>query len=125
MRKRGKISAVIMGLLAVMAVMAGCEGQDQDQVGARKARLLVDENQRLKQELAGLNKQIEEKNKLLSEVEPEKTTAAKETKMIMTSLMDLMSDSEKKNVALTEENKQLKTKIEELQRQIDSLKAGH
>lgn len=125
MRKRGKTSAVIMGLLAVMAFMAGCEGQDQGQVGARKARLLVDENQRLKQELAGLNKQIEEKNKLLSEVKPEKTTAAKETETIMTFLMDLMSDSEKKNAALTEENKQLKTKIEELQKQIDSLKAGH
>lgn len=122
MGKRGIIAAVFMSLLFFFAFLAGCE--EQEQVGTRRLRLLADENHRLKQELAERDNRIKEKNKLLAELEKKKTVAVEETDKMIMSMMDMMQDFEEKSASLTKENEQLKAKINELAKQIESLKTG-
>ena len=124
---------VFICLSVLIGFVAGCEGQEQ--MGARKARLLADENRQLRQELAECEtqveeknqqveekkRQVEEKNQQMAELARTRTSAAvrEEDAKMITFLSDLLTDFEKKNNALKEENKKLNAKVEELEKQID------
>ena len=60
MNKAGKTAVVFICLSVLIGFVAGCEGQEQ--MGARRARLLADENRQLRQELAECETRVEEKN---------------------------------------------------------------
>lgn len=86
---------------------------------------MADENRQLRQELAECetqveekNQQVEEKNQQMAELRRTRTIAAirEDDVKMMTFLSDLLTDFEKKNNALKEENKRLNAKVEELEK---------
>lgn len=121
MHKTSKV-VVLLGLGILAIVAGGC--QSSQQVNSRKARLLADENRRLKRELAEYDRVIEEKDKLLAQAEQEKTVQDEQTSQSVSWLLDMVTDFEKKNTTLAEENDRLKTQIQELEEQVKSFQAA-
>ena len=122
MNKAGKTAAVFICLSVLIGFVAGCEGQEQ--MDARKTRLLADENRRLRQELADCETQVEEKNQQIAGLEKARATVGEGEDKMIAFLSEMLADFVKENEVLTEENKKLIAKVEELQKQIDSLRAG-
>jgi len=111
-------SVIVAALLTALVLSTGCQTQDQTQPNPRKLRLLADENQRLKQQLADLTKQTQKTEQLLEEARAKECPDVTETQMqeTMNYFMQLVSDFEKKNKTLTEENEKLKSRLAQLKK---------
>jgi cell division septum initiation protein DivIVA len=109
-------SALFWAVLTVSILISGCE--ESNLTSQRRARLVGDENLKLKKQLKPCNQKIQELKEIIAEYEREdqkEYDAQRETSGLTLKLMKNLTDSTKKIEKLTDENLQLKTRIQELE----------
>ncbi len=116
-------SALFGAVLTVSILMSGCE--ESNLTSQRRARLVGDENLKLKKQLKLCNQETQKLKKILTEYEKIFTEYKKEEKKeydtqkkaddITFKLMNNLADSAEKIEKLIDENLQLKTRIQELE----------
>ena len=104
---------ILFGITAVLflAVLSGCN--EENVTGPKQSRLLALENTELKTELANCQKMIETRKDQLAACEKDKAEQIKKTEEVYTELIDFVMEDNQKT---TEENKELKAKLESLQK---------
>jgi len=105
MKKLSFVLIVSIPLLAALISLAGCS--EQNALGAKKSKLLADENHRLRYQIKACNKKLSKQTKLLAECKQQKTEST--TFLMETAVRDLAE----KNKQLEDENKLLKAQIEQ------------
>lgn len=101
----------IFVLLAAMWICGlwGC--QESDSVMVRRARLVANENLKLQKQLEEKNLQIEQLKKEAETLKTEREQAIANCGEVHIKLLEMVSESEKRNEALTVENQQLKDEL--------------
>lgn len=120
--KRSAQKAVVLAVGIAVMLIAGCE--EPNLSNTRKSRLIADENRQLKGKLEQRDREIEKQKKLVEKCTQEKKDSEKQ---IHKSYQDLIDDSFKDFEELTrvrEENKDLKSLVEQLRKEIKELKKG-
>ena len=105
-------SALFWAVLTVSILISGCE--ESNLTSQRQARLVGDENLKLKKQLKLCNQEIRELKKILTEYEEEYDAQEKAGDLAF-KLMNDLADSAEEIDKLTDENLQLKTRIQELE----------
>jgi len=109
-------SALFWAVLTVSILISGCE--ESNLTSQRRARLVGDENLKLKKQLKSCNQETQELKEVLTAYEKEEQReydAQKKAGDLTFKLMDNVADSAEKIEKLTDENLQLKTRIQELE----------
>jgi len=112
-------SVLFLAVLAVSIFFLGCE--EGNHLSQKKARLVGDENLKLKKQLELCNQEIRKLEELFAqyeEGEQSRTEARKKAGELSFKLLDDISTATKKNEELTRENLQLKTRIAELESEL-------
>jgi predicted metal-binding transcription factor (methanogenesis marker protein 9) len=91
---------------------AGCQKSDASQI--RKARVVANENLQLKKQLAEKDTPIQDLKKQIKEIEAEKAKADEEFGSTTIKTLQMVSETEDRNQALTLENEKLKEEPEKL-----------
>lgn len=104
----------IVALTTVLGtlLLAGCQKSDASQI--RKARVVANENLQLKKQLAEKDTQIQDLKKQIEGIEAEKAKADEEFGTTTIKTLQMVSETENRNQALTLENEKLKEEIESL-----------
>ena len=105
------LSAVLITLALIIS--AGCEQSNQLQI--KQARLTVQENIELKQQIESLKEEIQKQKDLLVKSEKEKAEIIEQTGDSTLKIMKILAETGKENEQLSEQIAQLKNKIKELQ----------
>lgn len=100
--------AAVLGTL----LLAGCQKSDASQI--RKARLIANENLKLKKQLAEKDAQIQDLKKQIEQIEAEKAKADEEFGSTTIKTLQMVAETEDRNQALTLENEKLKEELEKL-----------
>jgi len=109
-------SVLFLVALTLSTLISGCE--ESNLTSQRRARLVGDENLKLKKQLKLCNQETQELKKILTEYEKEeqrKYDVQKKEGDLTFKLMNNLADSAEKTEKLTLENLQLKNKIQELE----------
>jgi len=109
-------SVLFLVALILSTLISGCE--ESNLTSQRRARLVGDENLKLKKQLKLCNQETQELKKILTEYEKEeqrKYDVQKKEGDLTFKLMNNLADSAEKTEKLTLENLQLKNKIQELE----------
>ena len=109
-------SALFWAVLTVSILISGCE--ESNLTSQRRARLVGDENLKLKKQLKLCNQEIQKQKDLVAEYEKKEQKeydAQRKTSGLTLKLMKNLTDSAKAFEKLTDENLQLKTRIQELE----------
>jgi septal ring factor EnvC (AmiA/AmiB activator) len=104
-------------IILTLIVAGGCEESNQSQI--KQARLTVQENIELKQQIESLQEEIQKQKDLFAQAEKEHTETMKQTGESTIKIMKTLAETAKKNEALTQEIAVLKKRIEELESQLD------
>ena len=102
----------IVLLVSVLAVvlLSGCQESDARQI--RRARVIGNENLQLKQDLKEKDQQIEELKKQIEEIEADRAKENEKFGNMTIKTLQMLSETENRNQALTLENKKLKEELE-------------
>ncbi|MHC5199328.1 MAG: hypothetical protein ACYSO1_04335 [Planctomycetota bacterium] len=111
---RQNVITVLIVLLSV-PLLIGCQESRSGQI--RRARLIADENLELKKELKQKDEQIADLKKQIEEIEAKIVEENKKFGDMTLKTLPFLAESEKKNQALTAENKKLKEELAELKAQ--------
>ena len=108
---------VIVLAIAVLGVstLSGCQESESNQI--RRARLVANENMKLKKQLAEKDRQIEELNKQIEKIEAERAKDHDEFGEATIKTLQMVADSETENQALREEVEKLKEELKKLKAQ--------
>jgi cell division septum initiation protein DivIVA len=109
-------SALFWAVLTVLILISGCE--ESNLTSQRRARLVGDENLKLKKQLKLCNQKIQELKEIIAESEREdqkEYDAQKKTNGLTLKLMKNLTGFTERIEKLTDENLQLKTRIQELE----------
>ena len=96
--------------------ISGC--QEANKPDDRRSRLLADDNLQLKKQLELRNQEIKKQRGLLTECEKKAAAVKQISDEAATSMLDMLTDVTQKNENLTEENKQLKASVKNLEEKI-------
>jgi len=112
-------SVLFLVALTLSTLISGCE--ESNLTSQRRARLVGDENLKLKKQLKLCNQETQELKKVLTEYEKEEQKeydAQEKAGDLAFKLMKNVADSSREIDKLTDENLQLKNKIQELESKI-------
>ena len=110
-------SALFLVALTLSTLISGCE--ESNLASQRRARLVGDENLKLKEQLKLCNQEIQKLKKALTEYEKElQTDSFKQSEDASGRLLEMLADTSKQVQELTEENQQLRNKVQELESKI-------
>ena len=107
-------SILLLVVISVLpALNSGC--QESASTQDKRAMLVGSENLELKQKLQSSSREIQKQKDLLAECEKQNVELQQQSTEAAVGLMELLSESEKKVQALTEENARLKETIKQLE----------
>jgi chromosome segregation ATPase len=107
-------SALFLVALTLSTLISGCE--ESNLTSQKRARLVGDENLKLKKQLKLCNLEIQKLKKDFAEYEKElQTSSLKQTEDTSGTLLKMLAGTSKQVQEFTEENKQLRNKIRELE----------
>ena len=108
---------ILMSLIACIAVpmLTGCQESDSSMV--QRARLVGNENLKLKKEIEEKDARITQLQKQIEDLKAENAKAMEESGNANFKLVQMFADSEKANEKLTQENKELKEQLQKLKAQ--------
>jgi hypothetical protein len=109
-------SALFWAVLTVSILISGCE--ESNLTSQRRARLVGDENLKLKKQLKLCNQEIQKQKDLVAEYEKKEQKeydSQNKTTGLVVELMKNLTGSAEGIKKLTDENLQLKTRIQELE----------
>lgn len=114
-----RIPSTFLALLTILAVIStgGCEDPNQTQI--KQARLTVQENIELKQQIESLKDEIQKQKDLFAQAEKEYAKSAEQTNQSTIKMMQILAETGKQNDELTQEIAVLKKRIEELHAQLE------
>ncbi|MFH1614241.1 MAG: hypothetical protein ABIG61_04045 [Planctomycetota bacterium] len=126
MKSLDRKSRACILLILPLAFIVGC--QEQASTNNKKAKLLADKNYRMQQQheeqLKQRDSQIREQQNLLQQCRQQQEELKKQMDESVTFLMEnLPQDSAEQSMELETENSLLKERIEQLQQEIEKLKA--
>lgn len=99
----------------VLIMMAGC--QESDSTLVQRARLVGNENLKLKDQLQEKDQQIAQLKEDIEKLEAEKVQIIQESGDTNIKIMRIVAETEQRNQALTDENAKLKEELEKLKAQ--------
>ncbi len=102
----------ITTLICICIFTCGCE---ESNLSNRRARLVGNENLKLKKQLKLCDEEIEKQKDLLAQCQKEKAEIDKQAGDTGIKLLKILGDTSKKVDELTEENQKLKETIKELE----------
>ena len=105
---------LFVSLLGVL-LLAGCQESESTQI--RRARVVANENLQLKQDLKEKDQQIEELKKQIEEIEAKNAKEHEKFGNTTIKTLQMLSQTENRNQALTLENEKLKEELEKLKAQ--------
>ena len=112
--KNSKVSTIIaLTAMALLMLTLGC--QESSQIEIKQARLTVQENLELKEQIESLKQEIQEQKKLLEESEKEKLDIAQQSGDSAIKLMKILVETGKELEQAVSENIQLKDRIKQLE----------
>lgn len=119
-RPSQKVAVLAVGIVVIMFV-AGCEEEAlSTQSNIRKHKLIAAENKQLKKESEQRSKEIKSQKELLDKCLEEKKNLQEKPQEDAEELMTLVFESfNEESKKLKEENKNLKARIEELEKQLE------
>ena len=110
-----RILTATVVFLTITALLGGCGGSaGSEPAQIRRARMVGNENLKLKKQIADKDQQIKEWEKKLTDSEIEKAKAVEEADNANFKLLQLFAESEKRNQELMVENQTLKEELEKL-----------
>ena len=116
-----KMVVMAVGIVALMLI-AGCE-EEQNSAGAKKSRLIANENMQLKKELEQHNKEIERQKELFAKCQQEKKALEEQSTKDIGQMMDsIVKDVSEENTKLRGDIKNLKAQVSSLESQMAELK---
>lgn len=109
-------------VLVFMAILAGCQEEEQEQTAnPKQAKLVAAENIQLKKDLATRDAEIEKQKALLVTCEEEKEKLNKSLNQNSENLVEtLMESMDKDTQNINIENQELKKQVEELKKQLET-----
>jgi len=118
-----RLSTVLLAGFLVFVIFTGC--QEDRLANNKRARLLYDENVKLKKELEYLDRQNQEQKELLATCEKEKADIQKnlddftQEQLNDPALVKIIDNTSKQLSDLALENEQLKSRIKEFEAKLD------
>ena len=118
-----RIPPKFVAILIILAliVAGGCEESNQSQI--KQARLTVQENIELKQQIESLKKEIQKQKDFFAKAEKEHIKTMEQTSESTIKMMKILAETSKQNEELTQEIAVLKKRIEELESQLEKAAA--
>ena len=102
-----------MAFFVVMALLSGCSGSaTSESAQISRARMVGNENLKLKKQLADKDLQIKDLKKKNSDLEAEKAKIIQDSGDTNIKVMRIVAETEKRNQELTAENQTLKEQLE-------------
>jgi hypothetical protein len=102
-------------LIVGVLLLTGCQESDASQI--RRARLVANENLQLKQDLEDKEQQIENLKKQIEEIEAKNAEEHEKFGNTTLKTLQMLSETEIRNQALTLENEKLKEELEKIKAQ--------